>query len=426
MASTFESQISGIESGVAVKAPALVASTANLTLSGEQTIDGVAVVSGDRVLVKDQTDPIENGIWTASAGAWSRAPDFDGVRDAVQGTRVTVVSGTVGADTEWRLTTASPVIGVSSLAFAQHTLTLGVSAVQSIELAGAAPGMTLKNTGVATTHNKAILRYTSGKISLVLQDDAGSDVATLLTADAGAGGLSNVLLNGQQAVTPPVNPTKRVYLTTGTAATYNVPAGVKSLTVTLIGGGGGGGGIDGQGSGTAAVSCAGEGGGMVELSIPAAELEASYTYTVGAGGSGGTAGANNGSPGGNTTFAGASNTASAGGGRGGGGHLGTSGNSNQNPSGTIATSSFSGFSTGIAANPCPPSAGRTVGGNPSQVSLSGSSARLGGSINAISGATGANAVTPGAGGGGVFDNNAATNYAGGNGVSGAIIIDEHY
>lgn len=45
----------GLSSSVAIKGPCRVATTANVTLSGEQTIDGVAVVTDDRVLVKDQT-----------------------------------------------------------------------------------------------------------------------------------------------------------------------------------------------------------------------------------------------------------------------------------------------------------------------------------------------------------------------------------
>ena len=58
-----------------VKRSVRVATTANITLSGTQTIDGVAVVAGDRVLVKDQTAAAENGIYVVAAGAWSRAAD---------------------------------------------------------------------------------------------------------------------------------------------------------------------------------------------------------------------------------------------------------------------------------------------------------------------------------------------------------------
>ena len=63
--------------GISWKQPVNAGTTANITLSGAQTIDTVAVVAGDRVLVKNQTAQAENGIYVAAAGAWSRSPDAD-------------------------------------------------------------------------------------------------------------------------------------------------------------------------------------------------------------------------------------------------------------------------------------------------------------------------------------------------------------
>ena len=110
-------RITGIETSVAIKAPVKAATTANITLSGEQTIDGVSVVSGDRVLVKDQTSAIDNGIWDVSTGTWSRSDDFNGVRDAVRGTEVLVTHGATSANARYVLTTTDPSIGVTTLAF---------------------------------------------------------------------------------------------------------------------------------------------------------------------------------------------------------------------------------------------------------------------------------------------------------------------
>jgi hypothetical protein len=64
-----------VAQGLDVKASVLVATTANITLSGAQTIDGVSVVAGDRVLVKDQTTQADNGIYVAATGAWARSAD---------------------------------------------------------------------------------------------------------------------------------------------------------------------------------------------------------------------------------------------------------------------------------------------------------------------------------------------------------------
>lgn len=108
----------GVAEGLAVKAPVRVATTAPISLVGLQTIDGVALAEGDRVLAKDQTTEAENGIYLASTGNWTRSVDFDGPRDIVCGTRVVSVAGTVGAYAEWILTSADPItIGTSSLTF---------------------------------------------------------------------------------------------------------------------------------------------------------------------------------------------------------------------------------------------------------------------------------------------------------------------
>lgn len=71
-----------------VKSPVKVATTSPITLSGLQTIDGYSVQSGDRVLVKNQTDKTENGIYDAKVGAWTRAKDWNRADDVVDGVLV--------------------------------------------------------------------------------------------------------------------------------------------------------------------------------------------------------------------------------------------------------------------------------------------------------------------------------------------------
>jgi phage-related tail fiber protein len=113
-------RIDGPVGDLAVKEPARVATTAAITLSGVQTVNGVSLAAGDRVLVKDQADATENGIYVVQDTAWTRAKDFDGNRDVVKSTLVWVTEGSAGGASFWRLTTASPVIfGTSSIAFAQ-------------------------------------------------------------------------------------------------------------------------------------------------------------------------------------------------------------------------------------------------------------------------------------------------------------------
>lgn len=111
-------RIQGLSGGIAIKVPCRVATTANITLSGEQTIDGIAVGEDDRVLVKDQSTGAENGIYECSTGSWTRAPDFDGDNDVVMGTQVTVNFGTINANTLWRVTTSTEIyIGTTTISF---------------------------------------------------------------------------------------------------------------------------------------------------------------------------------------------------------------------------------------------------------------------------------------------------------------------
>ena len=92
MTATKNYRVSSFVADLAIKAPCKAVSNANLTLSGEQTVNTVACVAGDRVLVKDQTTASENGIWVVETSAWQRSGDWDGERDAVNGT-IVIVAG---------------------------------------------------------------------------------------------------------------------------------------------------------------------------------------------------------------------------------------------------------------------------------------------------------------------------------------------
>lgn len=108
--------------GTTVKIPCKVATTTSITLSGTQTIDGVSIVAGDRVLVKDQGTGADNGIYMCDASTWSRDVDLSSDDDTYQGILVLINQGTTYADVLFQLTTADPItLGTTALTFSQYS-----------------------------------------------------------------------------------------------------------------------------------------------------------------------------------------------------------------------------------------------------------------------------------------------------------------
>lgn len=101
-----------------VKQVVRVATTANITLSGTQTIDGVSLIAGDRVLVKDQSSASANGIYVVAAGAWSRSADADSAAELL-GASVISTEGSTNADKVWLSTADSIVVGTTALPWIQ-------------------------------------------------------------------------------------------------------------------------------------------------------------------------------------------------------------------------------------------------------------------------------------------------------------------
>lgn len=110
-------RLRGLSGDVAIKAPCRAATTANITLNGLQTVDGVVLATDDRVLVWNQSSAVDNGIYRANTSNWQRDVDFSGIGDSVQGTVVLVVEGSAYAGVFFQLTTVSPIVGTTSLTF---------------------------------------------------------------------------------------------------------------------------------------------------------------------------------------------------------------------------------------------------------------------------------------------------------------------
>ena|SRR6056300_779265 len=110
--------VDSARSGLDVKQSVKVATTGNIALSGTQTVDGVALSVGDRILVKDQTTASENGIYVVASSFWTRATDADADAEVTSGMFTFVEQGSVNSDTGFVLTTDGTItVGTTGLNF---------------------------------------------------------------------------------------------------------------------------------------------------------------------------------------------------------------------------------------------------------------------------------------------------------------------
>lgn len=181
--------LDGLSSAVAIKGPCKVAAVANVTLSGEQTIDGV-LTSESRVLVTAQTDARENGIYVTSSGDWRRAADFSRNNDVKKGTQVRVTDGGSYAQTVWVVTAADPVIDTDNITIARDT---GLTS-DALQIANNLSDLASK---IAGWDNLATM-FTSGVTATpaagVLDLSAATDVAVTV----GAGNITSITLGANK------------------------------------------------------------------------------------------------------------------------------------------------------------------------------------------------------------------------------------
>lgn len=395
----------GLE-GTSWKSAVRVATTAAGTLASSfangQTVDGVTLATGDRILIKNQAAGAENGIYVvAASGAPARATDSNAGSELV-GAGVVVTEGTANADTLWLCTTNAPItLGSTSLVFAQYNGTLDT------DLAALAANSTnglWARTGAGTGAARTI---TAGAGISVVNGDGVAGNPTI-TASGTLIGVQTIIATG--------------------AGTYTPTAGTTSVIIELQAAGGGGGGVQSAGGSNVAIACGGGSGAWLRKRLTADFSGASYS--VGAKGAGGAAGNNVGGTGGNTTFtttAPSSATYTAEGGSGGsqlgptGAPLPTGGGLGGGVSGSAADHSMRGGTScmGIASAT---SRGTTSGGGASHYSAGAPSAFHDGANMSVAGG---NADGKGGGGSGAMSGASGAAKAGGDGSDGMIIIWEY-
>jgi len=85
------------------------ATITNITLSGTQSIDTIALIAGDRCLVKNQAVGADNGIYDVAAGAWVRSADANTSLAMASGTQTYVQEGAANGGQFWVLSTLDPI-----------------------------------------------------------------------------------------------------------------------------------------------------------------------------------------------------------------------------------------------------------------------------------------------------------------------------
>jgi hypothetical protein len=176
--------------GISWKQPVNCGTTTNITLSGLQTIDGVTVVAGDRVLVKSQTAPAQNGIYLASATAWSRAPDAN-TWDELISAICFVESGSTLAGSAWYCTIQpGGTLGVTAVTWSNFSVAATYTAGTGLTLTDYVFSIT--NTGVsAAAYGSASKTLTAtvnaqGQLTVL----AATDIAIANTQVSGLGTMS--------------------------------------------------------------------------------------------------------------------------------------------------------------------------------------------------------------------------------------------
>jgi len=176
-----KSYVDGVSQGLDIKEAVKVATTANITLSGTQTIDGVSVSADERVLVKDQSTATENGLYLCKASSWTRTDDLAAGSDA-SSVFVFVDQGTVNSENGFVCTSSkgSAVTGTNNLSFTQFSGAGQITASDGLSKNGNTLSVDLKSNGG--------LVIESAEIAVDLA--ASSITGTLAIGDGGTGATS--------------------------------------------------------------------------------------------------------------------------------------------------------------------------------------------------------------------------------------------
>jgi hypothetical protein len=216
--------VDALAQGIDAKASVVVATTANITLSGAQTVDGVSVIAGNRVLVKDQTLPANNGIYLCATGSWTRTTDADTYAELVAAFTF-VEQGTQANNGYISTITAGGTLGTTPITFAQFSgagqitagdgltktgNTLNVGTASSGRIVVNSDNIDLATSGVTVGTYKSVTadaygRITAGTNPTTLSGFGIADAYTIAQIDTLFGSTSSAATSAAAAATSASN-----------------------------------------------------------------------------------------------------------------------------------------------------------------------------------------------------------------------------
>lgn len=163
--------VDGFVQGLVAKDACRAASVDAMELHDLITVDGVEIVSGNRILVKNMEDPILNGIYGAVIGSWDRTTDYDADAEVKAGTYTIILEGDVNANTQWLQYETDPKVGGSPINFRAlpqieaYTASKGVTKVEyDFQSALTYSGLSLVNGSLFTPTDNSTIKLTNGSL----------------------------------------------------------------------------------------------------------------------------------------------------------------------------------------------------------------------------------------------------------------------
>ena len=207
--------VDSVAQGLDVKGSCRASTVSNITLSGAQTIDGVVIIAGDRVLVKDQSTAADNGIYLCASGTWTRTTDAD-TWIKLTGAFTFIEDGTANDNTGWVCTI--PPGG-----------TLGTTAVTFEQFSGA--GQITAGLGLSKTGNTIDVGTASASRIVV-----GANDIDLATTGVAASTYQSMTVDVYGRVTNGTNPTTLAGYNISDAYTQTQVNNALALKLDLTGG----------------------------------------------------------------------------------------------------------------------------------------------------------------------------------------------